>query len=62
VAEGGARGQLATPCDRFADLDPLIRATHVIRVLAGREELAEDLLRMKKSSTEQPGCRRVAGF
>ena len=37
-------GSLRRCGDRLADPDPLVGARHVVRVLAGREQLAEDLL------------------
>ena len=44
MAERGHRRQ-PVPCgDGFTHPDPLIRATNVVCVLAGREQLAEDLL------------------
>ena len=44
AAEGRNRRELPPRGDRLADSDPLARAGDVARVLAGREELAEDLL------------------
>ena len=43
TAEGGDRRKPPAIGDRFADPDPLVGACDVVRVLARREELAEDL-------------------
>ena len=42
--ERGDGRQLSTRRDVLTDPDPLIGAVHIMRVLARREELAEDLL------------------
>ena len=44
AAERRHRGKVAPRRDRLADPDPLIGAGDVLGALAGREELAEDLL------------------
>ena len=44
AAERRDRGQAPACGDRLTDPDPLIGARHVVGVLAGGEELAEDLL------------------
>src|SRR6266508_5279966 len=44
VAERRHGRQVASRCDRLPDPDPLVGPTHVVGVLAGREQLTEDLL------------------
>src|SRR5262245_44111164 len=44
MAERGDCWQPISRGDGFTDTDPLVRTTYVVRVLARREQLAEDLL------------------